>query len=283
MTPTLRNNPLSNFTRGFAYPFRGGRFILKNPRLLRYILIPFFINTVVFSLSVYFGLDFFNDMVVERIPQGEAWYWALLYYLLWVLAGLVTAVLVFFTFTVVGNLIASPFNDLLSERTEETHRGKAGEGSFSLRQFLRDALRTLIEESKKISLFVVGMILLLLLNLIPGLGTLLYSILSLLFTIFFLAVEYTGYVFGRKQLPFREQRGFISKRKFLTFGFGAGVLCLLAIPFLQFFCIPVAVVGATLLCVEDDQPPTESTAEGAGESTVAGGRSTADQSGRETT
>jgi CysZ protein len=192
-------------------------------------------------------------------------------------------VLVFFTFTVVGNLIASPFNDLLSERTEETLRGKSGEGAFSLRKFLRDALRTLIEESKKISLFVVGMILLLLLNLIPGLGTLLYSILSLLFTIFFLVVEYTGYVFGRKQLPFREQRGFISGRKFLTFGFGAGTLCLLAIPFLQFFCIPLAVVGATLLCVEAGQPPAELAAQDSGESKITGGRGSEDQSGREPT
>ncbi len=261
MPPNFRDNPLSNFSRGFAYPFRGGRFILKNPRLLRFILIPFFINTLIFALAVYLGLSFFNDIVVGRIPQGEAWYWAIFYYLLWTLAGLVTAALVFFGFTVVGNLIASPFNDLLSERTEQAFAGKAAEAHFSLRQFMRDAVKTLVEESKKISLFVLGMALLLLLNLIPGIGTLIYAVLSVLFTLFFLVVEYTGYVFSRKQLAFGEQRRFIFNRKFLSLGFGVGVFCTLAIPFFQFFCIPIAVVGATLLWVDTESRPADRPAE----------------------
>jgi CysZ protein len=33
----------------------------------------------------------------------------------------------------------------------------------------------------------------------------------------------------------------------MMLGFGCGVFCVLAIPLVQFFCIPLAVVGATLL------------------------------------
>ncbi len=207
------------------------------------MLIPFLINTLVFSLAVWLGLDFFNGQVEALIPSGDAWYWAVLYYFLWVVAALLTAVLVFFSFTVVGNLIASPFNDLLSEKTELAIRGHADGIPFSLKEIGR----ILIDESKKLLVFVVGMALLLLLNFIPGFGTLVYSVLSFIFTVYFLAIQYTSYVFGRKGQGFREQRRFISSRNFMAFGFGTGVLCLLAVPFLQFFCIPLAVVGATRL------------------------------------
>jgi len=241
MADFLKNNPLSHFSRGFFYPFAGGRFLARTPRLWKYVLVPFLINTLVFSLAVWLGLDFFNNQVEAMIPGGDAWYWAVLYYFLWVVAVLLTAVLVFFSFTVVGNLIASPFNDLLSEKTELVLRGSAEGVSFSLKEIGR----ILIDESKKLVVFVLGMILLLLLNFIPGIGTLIYSVLSFLFTVYFLAIQYTSYVFGRKGQGFREQRRFIAGRNFMAFGFGTGVLCLLAIPFLQFFCIPLAVVGAT--------------------------------------
>jgi len=254
MNNLLTNNPLSNFSRGFFYPFRGGRFLSRQPRLWKYVLVPFSINLLVFSLAVYFGLNFFNETVTGMIPSGDAWYWVILYYLLWVIAVLLTMVLVFFSFTVIGNLIASPFNALLSERTEEVVQGSAEGEPFSW----GGVGRILLDEAKKMLVFVVLMLLLLLLNLVPGFGTLLYSSLSFLLTAFFLVIEYTGYVFGRHGLRFVDQRQFIRRRRFMAFGFGVGVLCLLAIPLLQFFCIPLGVVGATLLwCDNQDVTAAE--------------------------
>lgn len=253
MSELTPNNPAASFSRGFLYPFRGLRLLSRHPVLLKFIIIPFLINLVVFSSVVYLGLDFFNRKVVQYIPQGEAWYWVFLYYAAWILAVMVTAVLVFFLFTVVGNLIASPFNDLLSERAEESLLGQGAETAFSLKGFLQDARSTLVNELKKMTLFLIGMVLLLLLNLIPVLGQLVYSVAAILFTLFFLVVEYLGYVFGRKNYSFRDQSRYIWHRKFLTLGFGTGVLCMLTVPFLQFFCLPLAVLGATLLWCENSR------------------------------
>jgi len=246
MSLNLKNNPLANFSRGFFYPFRAGKFIKNHPVLLKYIIVPFLINLVILSLAVYWGLSFFNSIVVHYIPQGEAWYWVMLSYFLWIFAVLMTMILVFFGFTVTGAIIASPFNDILSEKTEEILTGIPDEEPFIFKVFLTDAMQTVMEESKKIFIFVVLMLLLLPLNLIPG-GTLLYSILSVLLTVFFLVVEYTGYVFSRKHMSFRDQRRFIFSQKFLMFGFGTGIMGVLAVPFLQFLCIPLGVVGATQL------------------------------------
>ena len=63
MSLNLKNNPLTNFSRGFFYPFRAGKFIKNHPALLRYIIIPFLINFVILSLAVYWGLSFFNSIV----------------------------------------------------------------------------------------------------------------------------------------------------------------------------------------------------------------------------
>jgi CysZ protein len=254
MANLLTENPVSNFSRGFFSPFYALRFILDHRRLLKYILIPFTINLVVFSLAIYLGLDFFNSFISHHIPQGEVWYWFLLNYLLWIIAFLLTAVLVFFTFAVVGNLIASPFNDILSEKTEAILTGRQGEEPFRLTVFLQDARRTLFDETRKMLLFVLVMVLLLLLNLIPVVGSVLYPVLSAGLTIYFLAVEYTGYTFTRKHLSYKDQRGYIFKNKSLLFGFGTGLLLVLAIPLFQFLCIPLGVVGGTRICFDAKSP-----------------------------
>lgn len=237
-------NTVGGFAKGFSYPFKAGHFLIGHPRLYAYVLIPFLINVVVFSLAVWLGLDFFDKTVEAMIPVGDAWYWSILYYFLWVLAVLATALLVFFLFAIIGNLIASPFNDILSEKTEEIITGRRRDEPFEFTAFLRDSLHIFLDELLKISAFLGGMLVLFLLLLLPAVGPALYSVLSILWTALFLVVEYTGYVFSRHKLVFKDQRTFIRQRKLASIGFGTGSLCLLAIPFLQFFTIPLGVIGA---------------------------------------
>lgn len=239
--------PVAGFARGFSYPLRAAKFLAKKPGLLKYLAIPFSINLLIFSLSVYFGLDLFQGLLETYAPSTEVWYGLVLYYIAWTVAMLLTAVVVFFTFTVVGNLIASPFNELLSERSEEVCVGSLPEQRFTLGRFWKEAKHALFVECKKLSLFIVIMLLLLAINLIPGIGSLIYAVLAPAFTLFFLVVEYMAFVLMRKQLSFAEQRRYIFKRPIMMLGFGFGIFCVLAIPLVQFFCIPLAVVGATLL------------------------------------
>lgn len=239
--------PVASFSRGLSYPLRALKLLRSHPGLLRYLAIPFFINLVVFSLTVYFGLDLFQQLLQTYAPGTDVWYGLALYYLAWILTLLLTMVLVFFSFTIIGNLIASPFNELLSERAEALLAAPQQSEPFAWRRFWTDAGRALLTETKKMGFFVLVMVLLLGLNLLPGLGSLLYAVLAPLFTLFFLVIEYMAFVLMRKNYSFAQQRRYLVRRPFLFFGFGCGVFCLLAIPFVQFFCIPLAVVGATLL------------------------------------
>ena len=239
--------PVAGFSRGFSYPLRAIKFFRQKPGLLKYLLIPFFINLLVFTLTVYFGLDLFQRMLEAYAPSTEVWYGTLLYYLSWMVASLLTTVIVFFSFTVIGNLIASPFNELLSERTEVLISGVPSGEPFSLKLFWNDSKYAVVLEIKKMAVFVSCMVLLFGINFIPGFGTLIYAVLAPAFTLFFLAVEYMAFVLMRKQLSFSEQRRYIFKHPILMLGYACGVFCMLAIPFVQLFCIPLAVVGATLL------------------------------------
>lgn len=239
--------PVASFTRGFSYPLRAAKFLSKKPGLLKYLAIPLTINILVFSLSVYFGLDLFEGLLETYAPSTDVWYGMALYYLSWTVAMLLTSVVVFFSFTVVGNLIASPFNELLSEHTEALQVGRKPDERFSVGRFWKEAKNSIFVEIKKLSFFTVCMLLLLAINLVPGIGSMVYAVLAPIFTLFFLVIEYMAFVLMRKQLTFTQQRRYISKRPVLMTGFACGIFCLLAIPFIQFFCIPLAVVGATLL------------------------------------
>ncbi len=239
--------PVSGFARGISYPLRAVKLFRQQPGLLRYLIIPFLINLLVFSTTVYFGLDLFQGMLETYAPGTEVWYGVILYYLAWMVALLLTTVVVFFAFTVIGNLIASPFNELLSEKTEVYVSGIANGERFSLSRFWQESRHALFVEIKKMTVFVVGMALLFGINFIPGIGSLIYAVLAPAFTLFFLVIEYMAFVLMRKQLSFAEQRRYIFKRPILMLGYACGVFIVLAIPFVQFFSIPLAVVGATLL------------------------------------
>jgi CysZ protein len=250
MNEVRRQGALGEFCRGLIYVPRSADFLRHNLGLLKYIVIPFLVNVLTFSLAVFLGMKFFAR-IVDRLPQGDAWYFLLLYGVLWLFAVLVVAVLVFFTFTVIGNLIAAPFNGLLSERVESLVTGNLPEVPFTLKGVLRDTGRSMMVEAKKMLIFILGMVLLLLLNLLPLVGTFLYAASTLVLTLFFLAWEYLSFVHERKQMGFSQQWRYLMDRKMLLLGFATGVLALLAIPFLQLLCIPFAVIAATLLCCDE--------------------------------
>ena len=88
--------------KGFFYPYRGFRFLLRHPRLLPFVAIPFAINTLLYTGMVWFAASRFGGWMERLVPQGEAWYWAALTAILWVLFAAVLLLVLVYTFTLVG-------------------------------------------------------------------------------------------------------------------------------------------------------------------------------------
>jgi CysZ protein len=239
--------PVAGFVRGFSYPLRALCFFRQHPGMLRYVAIPFIINLLIFSATIYFGIGWFDWAVAHYAPGTDVWYGVILYYLAWVTALMMTLVIIFFSFTIIGNLIASPFNEFLSERTEALADRHPDGQCLSAAFIFKEAKYAIFYELKKMAFFILCMLALLALNFIPLVGAMAYAVLMPLFTLFFLGAEYMAFVTMRKHFSFAQLRRYLFGRPLLMAGFSCSVFVLLAIPFVQLFCIPLAVVGATLL------------------------------------
>jgi CysZ protein len=240
---------IGGFFNGLFAIVRAWIFIYHHPKLLRYALAPFVINVVVFSAILYFADAYFSHFVDEYLIYGEAWWWKILEWIAHALVLMVILVISFFTFTAVGNLIAAPFNDVLSEKTEHMICGTISEEPFSFRIMLREAVRSLGDEVKKLSLFSGAMGILFIVNFIPFAGPPVFALCSILLTLYFLVIEYTGFVCSRKRVGLVRQRVFIRTHRAQALGFGVAVMLALMVPLVQLFTIPLAVVAATHFCV----------------------------------
>ncbi len=241
---------LRAWTVGFDYPFQGGRFILRNRGLLLYVLLPENINIVIWAIVFGIGFYYFFDWLDRLVPRGEVWYWTVVFIVLSVVFGFLLLLAMVYLFSMVGNIIASPFNDALAQRVEELLVGIGVNQRFSIRAMLKEGRKAIIQELKRIAFFLAVLGGLALLNLLPIVGTALHILLGALATLIFLAIEYVGYAMDHRHLGLRARLSIIRANIEIILGFGCGVFVLLLIPLINFFCIPASVAGGTMLCVQ---------------------------------
>lgn len=230
---------------GFFLPFQGLRLILR-PGLRRYVLVPLLLNIVIFGALGYAAGSYF-DAFMERWLPTQSWL-EFLRWILWLLFAVAYALAVFYGFTLIANLIASPFNALLAARVEEKLTGnRPAESDSSLLAAIGPAITG---ELGKILYFASRALPMLLLFLVPGINVFV-SIAWIVFGFWFLAIEYTDYPMGNHALGPKQQRDHLRRRRFKSLAFGAGVTILMLIPVLQFAAMPAAVAGATRFWVDD--------------------------------
>lgn len=238
---------------GFKYPFRGLKFLFVHAGMLKYVMIPISINCVLSLVFLCIAILKMGWLIERFVPRVDAFYGEILFYILAFL--LVVAV---FLFTVciavlVGNIILSPFNELLSEKTEFIYTGIKNDAPFSVIAVIKDFSRSAKAELGRIGLFVFGFLALLLLNLVPVIGQAVNAVVAPLYTMFFLGWEYLDYSMERKRMTFGEKRKTVFKNAMPLLGFGAGTMLFLLIPFAGLLAIPVCVVGGSLLFCDLDK------------------------------
>ncbi len=229
---------------------KGFRFLAK-ARLRNFLLIPIFINLLLYSLALGLAFFYMDDLIGYLLPdwiESIAW----LSWLSTLLGGLLFVCILmvaFLTFTVLANIIASPFYDKLSERTlellieNETPEGKEPkmpkkipEGTW--RQNLQG-------EWLRIRYLLLWTISLLIFSVIPVVN-LIAPILWAFFGAWGMALEYLAYPLDNRGLLFPEQKKLVQSVRFGALTFGGISLIGLTIPFLNILISPVAVIGATI-------------------------------------
>ncbi len=238
---------MSELFKGAGYFFTGLGMITR-PGLRRYIITPLLINIILFTfLTLWLGREF--GALVEHyephLPEWLAW----LGTVIWLLFAIVMITVILFTFTLVANIIAAPFNSLLAEAAEIQLTGQAViNGGWH--RTLREAPGMMMDALRKLVLFVLVAIPLLLLFLIPGIN-LLAPLIWGAFSAWILALEYLDYPLGNHALRLKQQRELINRHRPLAFGFGVVTLLATLIPFLNLLSIPAATLGATVMWVKE--------------------------------
>ena len=228
---------------GFAAPLRAMGFLLARPRLWPLALAPFLVNLVLFALFFWFSFSRFQSWLEAFLPQGDQWWRQILFYLLVVLVTLLLLVIMVYVFAMAGRVLAAPFLEILTQRVE---------GEFNARGavetgFLHSIGRALLQESKKFGLFALLMLVLMLFNLIPGLGSVIYACLAFVAASFFLASDFLDYPLERRGLSLMQKLSYVRRLGFTGLSFGASCLVLGMIPLLNLALLPLAAVGGVLL------------------------------------
>jgi len=247
---------MNNFAQGARYLLTGFGW-LGRPKLRLFVIIPLLVNMLIFGLAIFWGgreFGLFMEQLISQLPGWLDW----LRWLFWVLFALTVLVILFFAFTLVANLIASPFNGLLAEQVEKLARPDTPLPPGS--PIWKEALIAIATELIKLGYFLIWALPLLVLFFIPGINVI-APLPWALFTAWMFALQYADYPMGNHGIRFREQRGLLRKQRPLALGFGAAVLFFTLIPVVNFFVMPAAVIGATLMWAEQFASEAEPQAE----------------------
>jgi CysZ protein len=223
------NNPL--VAAGFL--FRGIK-LLTNPKLRLLILVPILINIVLYGVALALGYYYVDTLIAQFIPDWLQW----LSWILWPLFFISFFIAGFFTFTVLANLIASPFYGILSAKTLAIISGKA--------QIVEQPLLHVIAaELKRVLYIMTRMLPLFILFFIPVINIIASFALSL-FGAWCLAMEFMAYPLENKGLLFVDQKRLLKTVWFGALSFGAVTMIGLTLPVLNIIIGPAAVIGSTI-------------------------------------
>jgi len=232
--------------QGFRYMAKGLDLIMA-PGLKRFVLVPLIINVLIFGGLIAGGVMLFDNWMSSLLESLPEWL-EFLYWVMWLLFLLIILAVLFFCFTIFANIVAAPFNALLSIRVEDRVRGSTAwrEGEES---FLAIVSRTVWREVAKLLYLLPRFIALVILSLIPGLNVIAPP-LWLLFGAWMMAVEYSDYGADNNGVGFGQLREALARVRFTSLGFGIIVYGMMLIPVLNLLVMPAAVAGGTVFWVE---------------------------------
>jgi CysZ protein len=264
--PNLIHAPVG-LIAGATYPLRALFLLGRTPRLWGYVLVPILVNLVA-GIGLYAGLLFpgwqwVNALVAGLDAKTNAWIANLPAWLSWLsvldfldawLGWLLRVVLVLlllvatgFLLVQFGVILGAPFYGQLSEQLELLRTGKlpAAEPQTAA-TILRDIGRALAQELNKLGLAVKVGVPLLLLNLVPGVGTAISSVGGVALAATLVCIDFLDAPLERRRLPFAEKLGAIRRSLPASGSFALVCLGLVSVPLLNLLAVPLCVASGTL-------------------------------------
>ncbi len=233
---------------GITY-LRQGFSLLFKPGIKRYVLIPLILNILVyigFASCAYHYSQQAHQWIASYLPH---WLSAVVW-IVWLLSLL--GVLFFFTylFTALANIIAAPFNGLLSEKIEQLILGHSPTNALSFKELCFLLPKTISRQITLLFYFLPRAVVILALFFIPGIN-IGAGIAWFLFSSWMMSIQYFDYPFDNNHVGFKPMIKTMKQHRWLHLQLGICVNILSIIPIVNLFIIPVAVASATAAWVAE--------------------------------
>jgi uncharacterized protein involved in cysteine biosynthesis len=233
---------LSSLVYGLTLPIRSAKLIVSHPNLIAWSMLPIGITTALYS----WGIVRLNEWLSAILTTHSGGFAASFLHAVTTLLLLLLAAI---TFSFVAAVAAAPFNDFLAEAAEEfatppLQRVRNRSLLIRARLILIDTLRSVAAGAAGLAA--------LLLSWVPAL-----SILVFVLTFLLISFQYISYPQVRRGVGIEGGVRFLLRHFPACLGFGAATAALFAIPLVSCFCLPLAVVGGTLLVAHTEGQKTD--------------------------
>ena len=235
----FKSDFFSEFFFGFTMPVRSLKLIAFDPKLLILSILPVMITLLLFAILIYGIVAGAGAFLLAKLGVyfGAA------------VTGVLAILLCFLAFQ---GMIASvsflsiPFNDFLAEQTERsigvTPPARKGFG-YTFRILSMDIGKTALNLTL-MALFTIG-------AWVPVVG-----IISFLGLVFLNTLNFISYPQSRRLQGVIYSFAWVKNNGSRSLGFGIATLIIFSIPVINFFALPLSVVGGTILVLGNTQSTT---------------------------
>jgi CysZ protein len=249
MGSDLRLESFGSFSVGVGSVFKGIGRVFGTSGTKRFMIIPFILNILLLGSILYISLFHVYPYLSSYVPHGEGFLTKILFSVLGAFLKLLFFIITFFLtallYSIVGMAICSPFIEPVSERIEEVVTGIKIDTPFSFFGIIREITKSIVANIWFLMFFIGFNVLLLLINIIPFVGTLIYVPIGTMSFLFFIGYQMFDSIFARKGYSFSKKLGTLWKIKWSVMGIGLGFVILTYIPVAGFLSPIFAAAGAT--------------------------------------
>lgn len=233
-----------NFLLGVRYFFDGVKY-MRQPGIKRYVALPILLNIILVGAASWWGVTLITDWMSDLAQWFPSW----LSWLYWILMPLLVITFVIalaYFFSTFLMILMAPINGLLSEKVDLLEGAKLPpESLWSMTK------RTVFRELVKLGYLIPRYLIIMLLSFVP-LVQLAVPFIAMVFASWVMGMQYIDYSFDNRKIHFKETKAALHQDRLTVLGFGAIAAVLFTIPVVNWFVMPAAIIGATLMNKPND-------------------------------
>lgn len=242
---------ISSTLNTLFYIRKSFKYVKSNPWCWKYLIIPFVINLI---LSIVLWILLFN--LIQGFILGLSFLSiipAFLTGLISILVLIITFFTTIFLFYLLANIIASPFNGLLTDKMLSKAGIESENKTDVVSLIIREIIRALKFEALKLALVFMLFILGLIISVVPVVGVILAGLINFFGNTYLSLVDYFDPGLSYKGFEVPAKFKYVKNITKDSWGFFLVSGLMMYIPVINIVYIPIAVITANLVLIEKNK------------------------------